>query len=279
MRLADITTLTDRVVDLPVDLWAHAALLGAARQRRGGSQRSDRGQYNTSVDLMGAFGELLLLDQIRPVDTNNSALSYFQTHIYIADGAANEGKPDLAFKDSESGEQIGIDAKTFDCEMNKRYFAINDGKHTALRGHCAHYFCVLARPFGQQAAIAKLVPYDHVDPARETFPQDKWFVGNLLARGSPSRNLFLQTFLGKYFTTPPSIEALRKSPYARKAVLAAADRPDCLQALRDIIPALDATRARARLQEWDQEMESKENEKRAKDRATRAAKKRLVPPG
>jgi hypothetical protein len=109
-------------VQLSADLWAHAVLLGAARQRRGGgSQRADRGRHNAHVDLMGAFA-------------------------------------DLVFTDADTGSPVGIDANTFDCDRDKRYFAINDGKHKALRGSCQAYFCALARPFGRFAAIARLVP-------------------------------------------------------------------------------------------------------------------------
>jgi hypothetical protein len=43
MRLADIESLADtppdRLVPLSADLWAHAVLLGAARQRQGGGSQ------------------------------------------------------------------------------------------------------------------------------------------------------------------------------------------------------------------------------------------------
>jgi hypothetical protein len=135
---------------------------------------------------MGAFGELLLLKLIKPADVDGALLAHFRTHIYLADGAAADSTSDLVFTDTDTGTPVGIDAKTFDCDRNKRYFAINDGKHKALRGRCEAYFCALARPFGRFAAIARLVPYADVDPAREAFLEDKWFVGNLLSRGSPS---------------------------------------------------------------------------------------------
>lgn len=58
MRLADIESLADtppgRLVQLSADLWAHAVLLGAVRQRQGcGNQRADRGRHNAHADFMG----------------------------------------------------------------------------------------------------------------------------------------------------------------------------------------------------------------------------------
>ena len=277
MRLADIESLTDtppdRLVHLSVDLWAHAVLLGAARQRQGGtSQRSDRGRHNAHVDCMGAFGELLLLKLIEPLDAEGAALAHFRTHLYLTDGAAAH-IPDLMFTDADTRAPVGIDAKTFDCDGGKRYFAINDGKHTALRGRCEAYFCVLARPFGRVAAIARLVPYADVDPAREAFPEDRWFVGNLLSRGSPSRNVFLDKFLADYFTNRPDLAELRKKPYPRLDIMAALAQPACAEALGKLIPALDLTAAMQRAREWAEAQDSADAEKKSKAAAKRAVKR------
>jgi hypothetical protein len=278
VRLRDIKDLTDtgpnQLVPLTAELWAHATLLGASRQRKsGGSKRADRGPHNTHVNHMGAFGELLLLDMIRPLDSSGAALAHFQRHLYVADRAAEEGMPDLQFEDAESGREIGIDAKTFDCDKRKRYFAINDGKHRALRGDCDFYFCALARPFGRMAAMAALVPHADVEPAQETFPLDKWFIGNLLSRGSPSRNLFLDTFLTTYFTSPPDLALLRSNPYRRSDIMACIQQQGCLSALQRTIPNLNMKEAVSRVQEWNTKLEEQEAEKRRSDTAKRAEKR------
>lgn len=279
MRLKDIEGLADtqpdRLVPLSTNLWAHAALLGAARQRRvgSGSLRADRGRHNAHVDHMGAFGELLLLSLIKPLDADGAALAHFQTHIYLADGAAADSTPDLVFTDATTGAVVGIDAKTFDCDRAKRYFAINDGKHNALRGKCQAYFCALARPFGRWAAIARLVPYAEVEPAKEAFPEDKWFVGNLLSRGSPSRNLFLNTFLRDYFTQPPDLAQLRLRPYSRREIMATLEQPSCTAALGELIPALNLAEAATRVRAWNEELDSKESEQKATAAAKRRAKR------
>lgn len=281
MRLTDLESLTDNPkIAVSKELWAHAALLGAARQRRDANgKRSDRGKHNTYVDLMGAFGELLLLEQIRPLDERMEIQNYFRTHLYIESGAADQAKPDLSFTAHDDGHRIDVDVKTFDCDTKKRYFAINDGKHNALRDNCQHYFCVFARPFGRHAAIAKLVPYSHVEPAEAAFPKDKWFIGSLLTRGSPSRNLFLDTFLEEYFTEAPKIADLRKRPYSRKEILQAAQEDDCKRFLREIIPDRAVQESVSKLDEWDREMDAIEMERRNKEHARRVNKKRMITSG
>jgi hypothetical protein len=222
---------------------------------------------------MGAFGELLLLNLIEPFDPDGVVLAHFRTHIYLANGAAADSTPDLLFTAADAGVAVGIDAKTFDCHRDKRYFAINDGKHNALRGSCEAYFCALARTFGRFAAIARLVPYADIDPAKEAFPEDRWFVGNLLSRGSPSRNLFLDKFLRDYFTTPPDLVQLRKEPYSRRNIMAALERPGCAEALGTLIPALDTREALRRAREWSEQLDSEEAERKSRESERRAAKR------
>jgi hypothetical protein len=228
---------------------------------------------------MGAFGELLLLELIEPLDVDGAALAHFQTHLYLADAPAAASTPDLVFTDADTGATVGIDAKTFDCDRDKRYFAINDGKHQALRGRCQTYFCALARPFGRTAAIARLVPYADVDPAKEAFPQDRWFVGNLLSRGSPSRNLFLETFLRDYFTDPPDLGYLRKKPSSRRDIMTTLEQPGCAEALSKLIPELPIKDAMRRVREWSEEQDSKEAERKLKEAGKRAAKRAAVQRG
>ena len=115
-----------------------------------------------------------------------------------------------------------------------------------------------------------------MDPAKEAFPKDRWFVGNLLSRGSPSRNLFLDKFLRDYFAEPPDLVQLRKKPYPRRDIMAALKRPGCAEALGKLIPALDIREAKRRAQEWSEERDSEETARKSKEAERRAAK-RMVP--
>jgi hypothetical protein len=108
----------------------------------------------------------------------------------------------------------GVDAKTFDCSANKRFFAINGPKHANLRDLCSWYFALLAPRFGQRAELAKLVPYDDVQ---------RWDAKNLRAAnatgGSISRNMPIKEFVSKYFSRSIDIGALRESTYSRLEVV------------------------------------------------------------
>jgi hypothetical protein len=235
-----------------------------------GRAAADRGRHNTNVDIMGAFGELLLLKLIKPLDVDGAVLAHFRTYIYLADGPAADSTPDLVFSDADTGVAVGVDAKTFDCDKDKRYFAINDGKHEALSGSCKAYSCALARQFGRFAAIARLVPYADVDPAKEAFPEDRWFVGNLASRGSPSRNLFLDTFLRDYFTNPPDLVELRKKPCSRRNVwrhLSGQAAPTHWEAHRGTAHRGAVRRAR----EWSEREDRKEAERKSKQAERKAA--------
>jgi hypothetical protein len=107
----------------------------------------------------------------------------------------------------------------------------------------------------------------------QTFPYDKWFIGNLLSKGSPSRNLFLDTFLTRYFTTPPDLDALRKKPYSRDEVVGWIERNECVTDLHHLIPTLDHTMAAARVREWAEEEDAKDAQKKAKEKERRATKR------
>ncbi len=208
MKIDDIIRATDTIVDVEPRLWAWATLLGAARTASNDNKRhrrSDRGNFNSRVDLLGALGELFLLTAATAASNNEPAVAYMRDHLYRERGGRGVKGPDIRFTDEVTGILHEIDVKTFDCSPNKKFFAINDNKHRSLAGQCSAYFCIVAPPFGRRAAIARLVPYADVD---------RWPAVNLRWNGSPSRNCALQEFLERYFSSPPAIETLRSDVFS-----------------------------------------------------------------
>ena len=222
---------TDRLVETTATHWAWAAMLGDARTRSNEGRRAaiaDRGTANSQVDLLGAFAELLLLawaTRLYP----QPVIDDMAGHLYHPDGGGEVEGADLRLPSIETGALTGIDVKSFDCAPQKRFFAINAAKHAALAGNCAYYFCVLAAPYGKQAAVARLVPYDAVSD---------WSVEGLRAGGSASRNLGIDEFIRRHCSHPPSIRSLRDDCHPQEAVAALRRDPACRNKLRRLIPGL-----------------------------------------
>ena len=203
MTLHDIARRTDSIVTLEARHWAWARFLGEARtasndQRR--ARRSDRGAFNTQVDLLGALGELFLLRCAMKAETCDEAVAYMRDHLYNEQGGGEVEGPDIEFVDDDTRELRQLNVKTFDCSPNKRFFAINDNKHRLLRGRCSHYLCVVTPRFDQRMAVSRLVPWSTVDG---------WRVWSLGSYGSASRNFSIQEFLRAHFSKPPNLEELR----------------------------------------------------------------------
>jgi len=233
MKIEALQEKVDRVIPAPPALWAWAAMLGEARTlsndgRRG--VRADRGAGNRDVDLLGAFSELLLLgwaSRLYPP----LVIAEMAAHLYHPQGGREVKGADLRLPNSATGLIVGVDAKSFDCSPRKRYFAINDAKHRALGGGCDHYFCVLAAPYGTQAAVARLVPYVEVED---------WSVVGLRPGGTPSRNLEIGVFLRRYFSQPPAPQSLRSDCHSRDIVERLKRDPGCRARLCALIPSLPA---------------------------------------
>jgi hypothetical protein len=146
---------------------------------------------------MGAFGELFLYG-ITKKHGDPDAICYMQENLFRREGGGGQGKADLVFIDAGSGTRIGIDAKTFDCANNKRYFAVNDQHHTDIRSDCTFYYCLIAPPWGRRVFVSDLVPYKDVDrwERKELRPKAKE------NEKDPARVLSIDAFLSTYATSP-----------------------------------------------------------------------------
>lgn len=212
MILADVLKRTDTMVRVEARRWAWARFLGEARTASNDDRRaarSDRGQFNVQVDLLGALGELFLLRAALTAERSDEAVAYMRDHLYREQGGRGVEGPDIRFVDHVTSETRELDVKTFDCMPNKSYFAINDNKHDMLRGQCSDYLCVITPRLGRRMAVARLVPYAEVE---------KWSIGRLRHGGSASRNLPIKSFLESYFTKPPDLEELRGSTLSEAEV-------------------------------------------------------------
>lgn len=215
LELSVLREKIDRPIALSPRIWAKALLLGEARRLTNADRHksAERGAVgNQEVDLHGALGELVLLTIVERSEGKQSATT-MAAHMFNPLGGRSVEGPDLLVCDRD-GHTHGVDAKTFDCSASKRFFAINGTKHANLRGLCSWYFALLVPRFGQQAELAKLVPYDDVQ---------RWDASNLRAAnatgGSISRNMPIQAFVSKYFSRSIDIRGLRESTYSKLEVM------------------------------------------------------------
>ena len=235
MILEEVQDLTDTVFRLDTRLWAWAHFLGEARTSSNDQRRhrdSDRGRFNTQVDLLGALGELFLLGSAQGFERSIEAVSYTRDHLFNEGGGSGVKGPDFRFTDHVTGRLHELDVKTFDCSENKRFFAINDSKHRLLAGQCTAYFCLITPRHGRRMAVARLVPYAEVA---------RWPVESLrkVGPGSPSRNLPIARFLESYFSAPPTIDELRGSTFSEDEIAAARADPEVREKLKALVPSLD----------------------------------------
>ena len=231
MTLNYIEQRTDTIVALEARHWAWARFLGEARTSsndRKRARRSDRGEFNTQVDLLGALGELFLLRRALEANSDH-AVAYMRRHLYHEQGGGEVEGPDIEFVDDDTRELRQLDVKTFDCSPNKRFFAINDNKHHLLQGHCSHYLCVITPRFGRRMAVSSLVPWSTVE---------RWSVKSLRHGGSDSRNFPIEEFLRVHFRTPPSLEALRHDVYPRTTIERAWSDSDVREGFTELVPGV-----------------------------------------
>jgi hypothetical protein len=191
VKLESLQSALDRRIRLSPEIWAKALLLGKLRTTTNSSRAvaADRGAAgNTAVDLHGAIGELVLLHLVVRLGGTAEALQ-MASHMFSPEGGQAVVGPDLLVSTPEG--VVGIDAKTFDCAPNKRFFAINDSKHRSLQSACGWYFALLSPSFGQFAELTRLVPFEDVET---------WETASLRSgpQGSASRNLPIGDFLTRY---------------------------------------------------------------------------------
>ena len=124
-----------------------------------------------------------------------AAVEQARRQLFHLGGGTRASGADVEFIDDEGQGLVGIDVKTFDCEPNKGYFAINSNKHRQLVGRCSFYACFCLPPLGQQALLVDLVPYADVST---------WDERTLRPGGTPSRNCPIRVFLQQY--APPGVK-------------------------------------------------------------------------
>ena len=185
--------------------WVRAFILGKERQwSHEGRRKSheDRGRFNERVDIQGAFGELSLYEALKEAGVQNG-IQYMRRHLFMTDTQMEKeaDEPDAVVKGK------GFDAKTFDWDPKKRYFAINQRKHEKLTDSCDYYYCVLAVPFGRES-LEIIVPYEDVS---------LWTPKELGDYGSPSLNEPLSIFLRSYWGEEVNEERFRQR-YSRKDI-------------------------------------------------------------
>lgn len=206
-RLSDSIS-TAAVKSLNEHLWGAAALLATARLKSNDGRRAtnrDRQSEGPVVDLMGAASDLLLyrdlLDLARQIKAGSTpqrdtqlevvaaSLQHMQNTLYFAEGGGRADGADLVLAEGDLARCF--DAKSFDFAPRKRYFAINDKKHEALRSLRPMYSCMLSVPFAKKA-LRCVVSYEEVDA---------WERRQLGSRQppDPARVMPIETFLKKHF--------------------------------------------------------------------------------
>lgn len=218
MNLSDLEGLVGRYVNISPESWAKALLLGSARVATNSnrSSRADRGEDNHTVDLLGTLGELLLLHFVHRLPEHEAAVRYMNEHLFEPDGGRGVVGADLEFV--ENGKNQGIDVKTFDCQPNKRFFAINSAKHEKLARCCTAYMGLIAPAYGHRGIVAKLVPYNDVS---------SWPVRSLRIGGNPSQNLKIGKFFNLYVDQPlAEMNRLRGARYPDELIVELAARKD-----------------------------------------------------
>lgn len=158
-------SLTDKVVFVPADIWAHAWFLGEARRKLGNCYREwydDRSESQHQLsDFMGAAAELLIYNLLEEHGLSSEGLNYIRKNIFNPAVGGGGHDVDLVL----AGR--GYDIKSFDCNPKKRYFTISKKSHDNLRGHCSGYLCVMFPPRSEQALIMNIHKYRWVDDFEE----------------------------------------------------------------------------------------------------------------
>jgi hypothetical protein len=203
---------------LTIRQWACALLLGHARTLSNPwrHEGADRNESNWLVDLYGALGELVLYNIVRRLPDSESAVNYVLNHIFLETGGKEAKGPDLLF--AEGPLQIGIDAKTFNCKPNNRFFAINGKKHQHLAGQCLGYVGLICPLWGRSACITSLIPYEDVS----TWASKQLRKNEKGKRGSPSRNLDITEAMRLYTRGSYDIDANRRDAHPQNEVWQAA---------------------------------------------------------
>lgn len=194
--------LTVKLEVTPKD-WAIAAYMGEARRRSNERKRKsnrDRGfQNNVHVDLQGSIGELLALKAFEKY-LSTEELEFQRSKMFSLGGGSQHTGADFYLDQHPS--KLRLDIKTFDCQPNKRFFAINAKKHEKLRGDCDGYSCLLIPKYGTVGFMVPIISHDEVD---------SWDLKALGHYGDPSRNIPVGQLLQKH-AKPTILATLRGKP-------------------------------------------------------------------
>lgn len=167
-------------IDLTPKHWAYAALIGEARRRSNNDVRNknrDRGlDKNIQNDLIGSMGELISMEVFMPWLSKKNQ-EELKRNVFGVGGGSKFIGADINLDLHK--QNLRLDIKTFDCERNKKYFAINNKKHQKLKGICDGYACLLIPKYGKKAYALPMISHNEVDD---------WELKELGKYGDPSRN-------------------------------------------------------------------------------------------
>lgn len=219
-------------IELTPEIWAYAALIGEARRRSNENKRNksrDRGNKNNiHVDLMGTVGELIAYKELKKGMSKEAHNNFLSDLIRTEGGAVMKGADMTLDNLGPNIVPIMLDIKTFDCEPNKRFFAINSKKHNSLNNQCHGYVCILMPKYGKYAYMVNYVEYNDVS---------NWQEKALGGYGDPSRNCHMSQFQNTYTGQSNMIEQLRsKGTFDRELISTALKDIDTQAKFRKFAP-------------------------------------------
>ncbi|ELP5899776.1 hypothetical protein QTV49_001673 [Vibrio vulnificus] len=197
-------------IELTPDDWAIGALLGHARRLSNENRRNksrDRGNAkNIHVDLMGSMGEIVAFKAFQRYVSEESMKSQME-NLFGVGGGGCFNKADF-YLDLHP-KKLRLDAKTYDCDPSKKFFAINAKKHYSLKGKCDGYSCLLIPKYSKNAFLIPNVPCSDVDD---------WELKSLGKYGDPSFNMPIGQFVDQY-ARKSIINDLRSSEFFDRGLI------------------------------------------------------------
>ena len=191
-------------IELTPDDWAIGAMLGHARRFSNDNKRNktrDRGNSkNVHVDLMGSMGEIIAFKSFQKYVSEELMKSQMENLFGVGGGSRFIGAD---FYLDLHPRKLRLDAKTYDCDPSKKFFAINEKKHNSLKGKCDGYACLLIPKYSKSAFLIPNVPCSDVD---------SWQIKSLGKYGDPSFNLPISKFV-KQYAKKSIVNDLRRSEF------------------------------------------------------------------
>lgn len=177
-------------LNISLEDWSFAALLGHSRRLSNEPIRTksrDRGYYkNIRNDLVGSLGEILAFKYLARYMSANQQIVHLESMFGLGGGIMHTSA-DL-FLDLHP-KKLRLDIKTFDCEPNKKFFAINSRKHNKLSGNCDGYLCFALPIYSTIGKMSNIINHSSVYD---------WECSSLGNYGDPSFNLPLPALFDDY---------------------------------------------------------------------------------